>query len=84
MHEQYATEIADNAQEPAPPLPAYASCSTEDLLERLPHIAAARQTVDGYLQDWVTEARARHISWARIGEALGMTRQSAWERFKTD
>ena len=25
----------------------------------------------------------RNISWARIGEAMGITRQSAWERFKT-
>jgi ATP-dependent Clp protease ATP-binding subunit ClpX len=25
--------------------------------------------------------RERGVTWARIGEALGMTRQSAWERF---
>ena len=29
----------------------------------------------------VTELRTRGVAWARIGEALGMTRQSAWERF---
>ena len=28
-----------------------------------------------------TRARALGAIWARIGEALGMTRQSAWERF---
>jgi ATP-dependent Clp protease ATP-binding subunit ClpX len=26
-------------------------------------------------------ARSRGITWTRIGAALGMTRQSAWERF---
>ena len=25
--------------------------------------------------------RAREVSWAQIGAALGMSRQSAWERF---
>ena len=29
----------------------------------------------------VHKARALGATWARIGEALGMTRQSAWERF---
>jgi hypothetical protein len=27
------------------------------------------------------KARAMGVTWARIGEALGITRQSAWERF---
>ena len=30
----------------------------------------------------VAAARARQISWAGIGESLGMSRQSAWERFR--
>jgi biotin operon repressor len=25
--------------------------------------------------------RSRKVSWAQIGTALGMSRQSAWERF---
>lgn len=29
----------------------------------------------------VLKARALGVTWARIGETLGMTRQSAWERF---
>ena len=28
--------------------------------------------------------RVRGVSWARIGGALGMTRQSAWERFSAE
>jgi len=29
----------------------------------------------------VRRARALGVTWARIGETLGMARQSAWERF---
>jgi hypothetical protein len=52
-----------------------------ELLERLPQIAKARDDVEQHLRQWVAAARARDISWAGIGEALGMSRQSAWERF---
>ena len=55
---------------------------TDDmLLATLPKIAAAGGQVDRQLALWVTEARSRGITWTRIGTALGMTRQSAWERF---
>ncbi len=55
--------------------------SDQDLLETLPKIAAAGTQVDRQLAEWVTQARARGITWTKIGAALGMTRQSAWERF---
>jgi biotin operon repressor len=29
----------------------------------------------------VDTLRSREVSWADIGEALGVSRQSAWERF---
>lgn len=54
---------------------------TERLLERL---AAIEQTVQGegsQLQGVVELLRAREVSWAQIGAALGISRQSAWERF---
>jgi len=54
----------------------------EALLERLPEAAAAGVQVESHLAMWVGAARERGISWNRIGDALGMTRQSAWERFK--
>jgi ClpX C4-type zinc finger len=55
---------------------------TDDmLLATLPKIAVAGSQVERQLALWVTEARARGITWTRIGAALGMTRQSAWERF---
>ena len=55
--------------------------SDEDLLQHLPRVAAAGAQVEQQLTGWVRQARGRGITWTRIGEALGMTRQSAWERF---
>lgn len=52
------------------------------LLARLPEVAAAGEQVEEHLRTWVTAARERGVTWARIGDALGMTRQSAWERFR--
>ena len=55
--------------------------SDEELLAHLPKIAAAAEQVQRHLTAWVRQARERGITWTRIGESLGMTRQSAWERF---
>lgn len=55
--------------------------SLDDVLWNLPRIAAAAVQVEQYLTGWVRKARTLGATWARIGEALGMTRQSAWERF---
>jgi hypothetical protein len=55
--------------------------SDDDLLQHLPRVAAAGAQVERQLTGWVRRARGRGITWTRIGEALGMTRQSAWERF---
>jgi hypothetical protein len=54
---------------------------TERLLERLRPIEDTIQGKGNQLQ-WVVELlRSREVSWAQIGTALGITRQSAWERF---
>ena len=55
--------------------------SDDDLLAHLPRVAAAAAQVEQQLTRWVRLARSRGITWTRIGESLGMTRQSAWERF---
>jgi ClpX C4-type zinc finger len=51
------------------------------VLENLPRIARAGALVEEALTGWVRRARELGATWARIGEALGMTRQSAWARF---
>jgi hypothetical protein len=53
----------------------------DEVLIGLPRVAAAGAQVEANLVAWVLRARALGATWARIGEALGMTRQSAWERF---
>jgi len=71
--------IADrplNSKSPSP-----RELPTNRLLERL---AAIEQTVQGkgsQLQTVVDLLRSRKVSWAQIGAALGISRQSAWERF---
>jgi len=55
--------------------------NVEEVLWNLPRVIAAEEQVERNLTGWVLKARAMGVTWARIGEALGMTRQSAWERF---
>ena len=76
---------ADQAA-PAPPSPPQLApweqeMSLEEILAALPRVAAAGQQAQEYLTHWVRKARSLGATWARIGAALDMTRQSAWERF---
>ena len=73
---------ADSSTEQGPPiLKAWEDLSDESLLGEMVRAHAAHQNVDRAVAHHVAALRARGVSWARIGEALGMTRQSAWERF---
>ena len=51
------------------------------VLENLPRIARTGALVEETLTGWVRRARELGATWDRIGDALGMTRQSAWARF---
>jgi hypothetical protein len=62
-------------------LPVWGSLTDEQMLDHVPRIAAVAAQVETNLRFWVQELRRRGVTWARIGEALGITRQSAWERF---
>jgi hypothetical protein len=62
-------------------LPVWGSLSDEEMLGHVPRVAAVADQVEANLRLWVRELRRRGVTWARIGEALGITRQSAWERF---
>jgi hypothetical protein len=64
-----------------PRVPVWEEIDDDALLGHLPRIEAVRHQVDDDLRAWVAEARRRELSWDRIGAALGMKRQSAWERF---
>jgi hypothetical protein len=54
---------------------------TERLLERLQPIEDTLQGRGNMLQEVVDILRSREVSWAQIGLALGISRQTAWERF---
>jgi hypothetical protein len=64
-----------------PQLPSWHSMTDQEVLSKLPRIASVASQVEGGLQRWVAEARRRDASWADIGAALEISRQSAWERF---
>ena len=75
--------MAGATQVEPPTLPEWAAMSDDELLQRIPFIAASSANIEAGLRDRVHELRDRGVSWARIGAALGMTRQSAWERFSS-
>jgi ATP-dependent Clp protease ATP-binding subunit ClpX len=54
---------------------------TERLLGVLAPLDAAADAHRAHLGAVVDALRAREVSWAKIGEQLGVSRQSAWERF---
>ncbi|HSZ37458.1 MAG TPA: ClpX C4-type zinc finger protein [Acidimicrobiales bacterium] len=56
----------------------------EAALAHLPNVARAQRQVDESLLGWVRRARQLGATWAQIGDALGITRQSAWERFAAE
>jgi len=52
-----------------------------ELLVSLARIQAVVCQVDTAVHDHVDVLRGRGVSWTRIGEALGVSKQAAWERF---
>jgi hypothetical protein len=53
-------------------------------LTHLPNVARAQAQVEESLLGWVHRARKLGATWAQVGDALGITRQSAWERFAAE
>jgi ATP-dependent Clp protease ATP-binding subunit ClpX len=66
---------------PMPSFPPLDGKSDEELLADMARLYATRGQVETAVQDRVLRLRSRSVTWARIGEALGISRQSAWERF---
>jgi hypothetical protein len=68
------------------PIPDYAGfrpldLPTEELLTLLPSVNFATEANRDFLQALIDRLREREVSWAAIAEPLGVSRQSAWERF---
>ncbi len=52
-----------------------------DPLGALRELTRTETELEKMRQSWVAAARASGATWEEIGEALGMTRQSAWEYY---
>jgi ATP-dependent Clp protease ATP-binding subunit ClpX len=83
---QLCNDILGMPHEPpaVPEIPWPDSMTDEQILDLLPRAASASAQVDANLQVWVERLRDRGVTWARIGAALGMARQSAWEKFSVE
>jgi ATP-dependent Clp protease ATP-binding subunit ClpX len=67
--------------DPSIPFPSFEGEDDDTLLRRLAPAAARVEAADTGLRGLVDLLRQREVSWARIGEALGVSRQAVWERF---
>ncbi|MBD3649003.1 MAG: hypothetical protein HUJ31_16475 [Pseudomonadales bacterium] len=61
--------------------PGWAQMSDEVLLATLSPSMELVDNAREMLQQHVDLLRERGVSWEKIGEALGVSRQAAWERF---
>ena len=80
-----AAQILDDTSTEGQPKsigPIWDQMSDTEILQHLPEISLVSLKVEEQLRIWVRVARERKITWVQIGAALGITRQSAWERFK--
>jgi len=69
------------AEQPTPEFGAWNERPDEELLASLAKIQAVVSQVDAAVHDHVDQLRSRGVSWTRIGQALGVSKQAAWERF---
>jgi hypothetical protein len=61
--------------------PGWNAMTDEQLLGALRPCLATVEATRQVLQTQVETLRRRGVSWAAIGESLGISRQAAWERF---
>ncbi len=47
-------------------------------------VTRSMEALEGIMGEAVGLARKQGVTWEEIGKALGVSRQSAWERFSTD
>jgi hypothetical protein len=69
------------AQAPAAGLRAWHEQPDDELLTGLAKIQAVVSQADAAVHEHVDVLRSRGVSWTRIGAALGVSKQAAWERF---
>ena len=65
-------------------VPGLDALKTDDLLKSLLPAANQLRKTEDVLRNHVATLRKREVTWTRIGEALGVSRQAAWERFSQE
>jgi len=75
--------LGQPADDPAPTVrfEDVAAMPTDKLLNLLKIQGVIFDSARARLQEAVDTLRQREVSWATIGEALGVSRQAAWDRF---
>jgi hypothetical protein len=73
----------DTAWQVSLALPQHAADSADDIdpLVMLVMLAFGRARVDDKMTEVVGVCRGRGKTWTQIGEALGISKQAAWERY---
>jgi hypothetical protein len=69
------------AGEPAREFTAWDEQPDDELLASMARTQAVVAQVDAAIHDHASVLRSRGVSWTRIGQALGVSKQAAWERF---
>jgi hypothetical protein len=78
---ELCTLIIAEASAPAPRVGGWDEQPDDALLANLGRLQAVVSQVHAALHNHVDMLRDRGVSWTRIGEALGVSKQAAWERF---
>jgi hypothetical protein len=79
--EYYHARVQSPATKEAMRRPPWESMTDTELLATLPQLLRSADQVNAFAAEWVDMIRARKVSWAEIGKALGVSRQAAWERY---
>ena len=74
----FASALSGQREPKAPP---WERMSDPELLGHLWSIQQSAFQAEDFLVEWVDLARSRKLSWASIGQALGIPRGEAQERF---
>jgi hypothetical protein len=69
------------AMETMPVVGAWHERPDDELLSSLARVQTVAPQIDAAMHDYVSILRDRGVSWTRIGAALGVSKQAAWERF---
>jgi hypothetical protein len=75
--------LCNQVMEEATASPSGGAETDEGLLVSVRATSATVDSLSDLLHERVAELRRRGVSWQKIADALGTSRQSAWERFRS-